>query len=110
MSTLAKLRQLQEEVLRGEYPVTGICCEIGIIGGSTRWYIEEAFGHWPKFSGNCQYPVPSGGEDSPVTAYQRCALSNRRGEYLWGDNPYGSNRRDLLTFLIEYFQNQANLC
>jgi len=109
---LAALVDVRTEVLAGNYPVTGICnavvypmpdefaTEVDIL-------LQKAIREWPGCSGDWAYPVPHP-YMSADDAYGRYTTTLRRGWWMWESPEYGMKRRELLDFLITYFEGEVN--
>ena len=110
---LSALLELRRQVHMGNYPCTGIC---NFVDSFTDYYehqdychycLSQAIRQWPKFSGDRTYPVPCG-DMRPECAYDVYSWGVRRGRWMWESGEYGMVRRELLDFLITYFEGEVN--
>jgi hypothetical protein len=107
---LSALLELRRQVHMGNYPVTGICNFVDDFTdnhGLTKYCLSRAIRQWPKFSGDRTYPVPCG-DMCPECAYDMYSCGVLRGRWLWESAEYGMVRRELLDFLITYFEGEVN--
>ena len=114
--TLTALKAIRTEVAR---PDNGICgnldemllrLDLGHLAAEANALLRSVWVRWPKYSGNTYYPVHATG---PVS---RCDENNavRAAIYYadsaplkWGNNSYGSARRELLDWLIAELEKEA---
>ena len=108
---LAALVAVRTEVLTSNYPVTGICNAVvdQMYECETEIYLllKQAICKWPGFSGDLIYPVPCPEMRSDI-AYDQSSGSSRRYWWMWVSPEYGMKRRELLDFLITYFEGEVN--
>ena len=111
-SALQALLRLKESVNLGQLIPYGICTAFNPYDTDygLKDYMNQAgidWSNWEKFSGNNQYPVRIfqdtknyTSDISPVTLYSLCPSRS-----YWDDSTeYGRNRRELLDWLIDQFQ------
>lgn len=78
-------------------PTHNICSNLKRMNSTGYKDFEYCFKWWPEFSGNINYPVPSGDARSPETAYLVTVLSGRN--FYDTNNPHGQNRVSLLRYI-----------
>lgn len=78
-------------------PNHNICTNLKNINKQHYKDFEYCFKWWPGFSGNINYPVPSGDARSEETAYYSIANSNRK--FYDNDIIYGRSRLSLLKYI-----------
>ena len=78
-------------------PTDNICSNLKNINPANYRDFEYCFKWWPQFSGNINYPVPSGDGRSPETAYLVTSLSGRK--FYDSSNSYGRSRLALLRYI-----------
>ena len=78
-------------------PNHNICSNLKTINKKDYRDFEYCFKWWPGFSGNINFPVPSGDATSPETAYISTANSDRK--FYDNNIVYGRNRLSLLTYI-----------
>ena len=78
-------------------PNHNICSNLKTINEKDYRDFEYCFKWWPGFSGNINFPVPSGDATSPETAYISIANGNRK--FYDNNIVYGRNRLSLLTYI-----------
>jgi len=108
---LTALVAVRTEVLAGNYPVTGICnAVLDQMGDEFESEVDillPAIRSWPGFSGDSTYPVPHPGMPAKY-GYEQHPFRTSRGWWLWASPEYGMKRRELLDFLITYFEGEVN--
>lgn len=94
-----RLLDLEQRVMRGNYPKTGICDAILLPGDSPATDMHylgllcDGFEVWPGFSGHRLFPILGGSY-----AYAQAGPTGR-----WdAGTKYGQARRELLAFLIDW--------
>lgn len=68
-SALDTLLAIKEKFKNGEPCYTGICSQYRHYGNRNSTSLEQYFKTWVHFSGDVEYPVPSGTTESPGDAY-----------------------------------------
>ena len=83
-------------------PTQGICFSLSQRNGQGyyRSLFDDIVETWPKFSGNCVYPIPCDGTDytSPGDCFNRV-------DHLW-EGVQGELRHELLHFVIKHCERK----
>lgn len=122
------LKYIQKRVKLRDYPdYGGICRALDYLAGEydllwLNWEAEKrnAFAAWPKFSGNLTFPIPSPFKCDLIKArgdvkyaaelrfQEVCDRMDREGKFgLMWKGPYGTLRKELLAFLINWFEERG---
>lgn len=112
-SLLYALRNLRSAVLAGNAPSTGIC-EYIVNHPSAKYglsYLQTMWTRWPRYSDDMYYPVPAINAEGEQLAYMHASYAFGCAVYdvekMWGDNPYGNARRELLDWLIAELEQET---
>jgi hypothetical protein len=110
---LATLKQLQQEVSEGKYPLSGICSYVSVNCYYDSTYrsvyhrMRNLMMQWPLSTGSKGFPVPAFKDcpsfDEANSAYHFHA-ANRT---LWGDNEHAELRKQLLSWMIEQLEKRV---
>ena len=98
LALLDNLKKFKEGGYKSEL---GICCACNFDLISTLEQ-RKVFETWEHFSGSDTYPIPS--PDRRTHAATEFNQSRGR-DAMYGDNPYGNLRKDLLEHCINYLEN-----
>jgi glutathionyl-hydroquinone reductase len=97
---------------------TGVCAWVNYdTDYQAKMLLEEAFKHWPRYSGISTFPVSSKRKNFRMTTkeigteYDEITLElfrlyNSTTNKYSRTTQYGRNRRNLVNFLIKYFNDQ----
>ena len=98
LALLDNLKKFKEGGYKSEL---GICCACNFDLISTLEQ-RKVFETWEYFSGSYTYPIPShDGRVKPGTEFNKSIGRDA----MYGDNPYGNLRKDLLEHCINYLES-----